>query len=241
MCSSALRQYLKERHELPDKPLVAGIPVSLRRPGDKSSSNEVAFTFTHLATHIDDPIERLRSIKQCMDYNKRNLRGLSPAQTMTVAALKLLPGAINAVVGFKPNNTLGNLCISHVPGPRHDTYWQGAKLTGLYPASLVTDGGALNITVISRRDYVDFGLIACSKTVPRLQRFLDYLETGLVELEEALAPALAPVLTTTPTPAPITKRKANAIKNADGAAQNNAKPTVKPRRKPSQQPATSSV
>lgn len=192
MCGSALRQYLKERNELPATPLVAGVPVSLRKPGDTRITNEVAFTFTHLATHIEDPIERLRSIKSCMDYNKQNLRDLSPTQTMAVAALKLLPGAINTVLGFKPDNTLGNLCISHVPGPRQDLYWQGARLTGLYPASLVTDGGALNITVVSRRDFVDFGLIACSKTVPRLQRFLDYLENGLAELEQALVAAQQP-------------------------------------------------
>lgn len=203
MCGSALRQYLKERNELPDKPLVAGVPVSLRKRGDNSLSNEVAFTFTHLATHIDDPIKRLRSIKACMDYNKQNLRGLSPAQTLAVAGLKLLPGAVNAVLGFKPKNTLGNLCISHVPGPRQETYWQGARLTGMYPASLVTDGGALNITVVSRRDFVDFGLIACSRTVPRLQRFLDYLENGLVELEEAIAALHAP----TPAVAAPAKRK----------------------------------
>lgn len=225
MCGSALRQYLKERDELPDKPLVAGIPVSLRKRGDTGVSNEVAFTFAHLATHISDPIERLRSIKECMDYNKQNLRGLSPAQTLTVAALKLLPGVVNEVLRFKPNNTLGNLCISHVPGPRQDTYWQGAKLTGLYPVSLVTDGGALNITVISRHDFVDFGLIACSKTVPRLQRFLDYLETGLVELEEALA--------ATQKPAPKARRAIpHRVKSADDQILVQAQGKVKVRRKP---------
>jgi diacylglycerol O-acyltransferase len=190
MCSSALRQYLMERNELPDKPLVAAVPLSLRKPGDTSASNEVAFMFTHLATHIDDPIERLRSIKACMDYNKQNLRGLTPAQTMAVAAFKLLPGVIDGVLGRKPDNALVSLCISHVRGPQEDTYWQGARLTGLYPASLVVDVGALNITVISRHDFVDFGLIACSRTVPRLQRLLDYLENGLTELEQAVA--LAP-------------------------------------------------
>jgi diacylglycerol O-acyltransferase len=64
-------------------------------------------------------------------------------------------------------------------------YWQGARLTGLYPASLLLDYLGLNITVVSRHDFVDFGLIACRKTVPHVQRLLDYLEDELAALEAA--------------------------------------------------------
>ena len=67
-------------------------------------------------------------------------------------------------------------------------YWQGARLSGLYPLSLIIDGGALNMTVVSRRDVVDFGLIACRKTVPRMQRLLDYLEDALAQLEGTIEP-----------------------------------------------------
>ena len=65
-------------------------------------------------------------------------------------------------------------------------YWQGAKLTGLYPLSLLTDGAALNITLVSRHDFVDFGLVACRKTVPHMQRLLEYLEDELRELEASI-------------------------------------------------------
>ncbi|WP_198043587.1 WS/DGAT/MGAT family O-acyltransferase [Ketobacter nezhaii] len=188
LCGSALRIYLKDRNELPDTPLVAAIPVSIREQGDNSLNNEVAFTLTHLGTHIADPVRRLQSIKNCMDYNKKNLRELSPGQTLASAVMKLVPGAVNAVLGLKPDNALASICISHVPGPREALYWQGARLSGLYPVSLVTDTGAVNITIISRHDYVDFGIIACSKTVPSMQRLIDYLEDGLIELEQALLP-----------------------------------------------------
>jgi diacylglycerol O-acyltransferase len=65
-------------------------------------------------------------------------------------------------------------------------YWQGCKLSGLYPVSLIIDGVALNITLTSRQDFVDFGLIACRKTLPHVQRLLDYLEEGLADLEASL-------------------------------------------------------
>ena len=188
MCAGAMRRYLADLNELPERPLVAAVPVSVRR--DKSElSNEISFTFTHLATHLDDPKERMLAIKHCMDYNKDHLRKLSPDQSLVCGAIKLLPGALNAVTGFSPDSVLGNVIISHVPGPRRTMYWQGAKLCGLYPASLIVDHVALNITLISRHDFVDVGIIACRKTVPQMQKLLKYLEDALVELEATVQPS----------------------------------------------------
>lgn len=192
MCSGALRRYLEDRNELPKESLLAAVPVSVRREGyQNDAANQVAFTITHLASNVADPVERLKAIKSCMDYNKERIKHLSPGELTTYAAMMLLPGAANSLLGLVPDKALGNVVISHVPGPRQDMYWQGAKLTGLYPVSLVVDSGALNITIISRHDFVDFGLIACSKTVPSMQRLLNYLEDSLQELEQHLGLATA--------------------------------------------------
>ncbi|WP_373077412.1 wax ester/triacylglycerol synthase family O-acyltransferase [Zhongshania sp.] len=182
MCGSALRHYLQDLNALPGKPLVAAVPVSMRGKGSKSkSSNEVAFTLTQLATDIDDPEQRLITIKNCMNYNKKQLRELSPGQAMAHATLKLIPGLRSSA-----DSTFMNLVISHIPGPRRDMYWQGAKLSGLYPMSLLNHGGALNITLVSRYDFVDVGLIACRKAVPHVQHLLKYIEDGLCELEACI-------------------------------------------------------
>lgn len=186
MCASALRRYLLELDALPEAPLVAGVPVSIRRDGT-DFGNQVSFTVAQLATNLADPAERLIAIRNCMNYNKKKIQQLTPAQLTTYAALMLAPGALATFLGLIPDKTLGNVVISHVPGPRAPMYWQGAKLSGLYPVSLLADGLALNITVISRHDFVDFGLIACRKAVPSMQRLLEYLEDGLVELEAAIA------------------------------------------------------
>jgi diacylglycerol O-acyltransferase len=184
MCGGALRRYLQSLDALPKKPLIAGVPVSVRRE-NTGFGNEVAFTITHLATHVADPVERLRAIKRCMDKSKQRMKDFNPVQVQSYAALMLMPGAIAALLSRFKDRTLGNVVVSHVPGPREDLYWQGAKLSGLYPASLLLDGLGLNITVISRHDFVDFGLIACRKTVPQVQRVLDYLEEELNALEAA--------------------------------------------------------
>ncbi len=188
MCGGALRRYLAEVDTLPEAPLVACVPVSVRRRGSHAAGNEIAFTLTHLATNLDVPSERLVAIKECMDYNKERMQKLSPGQLTAYAATMMMPGALNSVLRRNPHKTLGNVVISHVPGPRQEMYWQGLKLGGLYPLSLIIDGSALNITVVSRRDAVDFGLIACRKTVPHMQRLLDYLEDELAQLEGTAAP-----------------------------------------------------
>lgn len=185
MCSGALRAYLKSLGEFPEKSLVGAVPISVRTAGSEDA-NQVAFTLTTLATDIDNPADRLRAIRDGMVYNKQRMRELSPGQLQAYAALMLLPGAATVMLGLTPKNALATLCISHVPGPRQDMYWQGARLTGLYPISLVTDGGALNITIVSRHDSVDFGLVGCRKSLPHMQRMLDHLEDALKELETTL-------------------------------------------------------
>ena len=116
---------------------------------------------------------------------------MSPAQLQAYSVAQLLPGAMTWLLGLDPKHFVANLVISHVPGPRQPMYWQGCELDGMYPASVVVDTMALNITLISRYDAVDFGLIACRRTLPSVQRLLDHLETALVELEHALFDAPA--------------------------------------------------
>jgi diacylglycerol O-acyltransferase len=81
---------------------------------------------------------------------------------------------------FPPVSTV----ISNVPGPKEQLYWNGAPLLGTYPVSAVFHGFALNITFVSYNGNLDFGIIACRKTVPRVQRLIDHLEASLAELEE---------------------------------------------------------
>ena len=74
--------------------------------------------------------------------------------------------------------------ISNIPGPKEQLYWNGAPLLGTYPVSAVFHGFALNITFVSYHGSLDFGIIACRQTVPRVQRLIDHLEASLAELEE---------------------------------------------------------
>jgi diacylglycerol O-acyltransferase len=76
--------------------------------------------------------------------------------------------------------------ISNVPGTKDALYLNGAHLDEVYPVSIPTHYLALNITISGYRDRLGFGYIACRRSVPALQRMLDYTHNAIVELETAL-------------------------------------------------------
>lgn len=192
MSAGALRRYLLDHGALPDEPLVAMVPVSLKARGaDDRAGNAVGAVLCSLGTHLDTAAARLEHIQESMHRNKDRLEGLTPAQILALSALNLAPAAL-------PMSPLGrfpaagellrpafNVVISNVPGPKHPLYWNGARLTGNYPLSVLTDGQAVNITTASYAGNLDFGILGCRRAVPSLQRLLGHLEEELAELEAA--------------------------------------------------------
>ena len=184
MCSGALRRYLEEQEELPEHSLRALVPVSVRKEDDFDSPVAISYIIADLGTRHDDPIDRLETIVESTRAGKEMLSGLSPREASLYATLIQTPLFIASMMGvadwFPPVSTV----ISNVPGPREQLYMNGACLLGVYPLSAVFHGFALNITFVSYYDNLDFGIVACRRTVPRVQRLIDYLEQSLAELEE---------------------------------------------------------
>jgi diacylglycerol O-acyltransferase len=184
MCGGALRRYLMDRDELPSKPLTALTPISLRTGSDDGTAgNAVGALTANLATHIADPEVRFEATQRSMREGKDILRGMSPQEVLLFSQLTQTPPLLLGVLGlsevFPPYGTV----ISNVPGPSEDSYWNGAHLDGMYPMSAIFHGFALNITLISRAGFLDFGILADRRRVPRVQRFIDHLEASLAELE----------------------------------------------------------
>ena len=95
----------------------------------------------------------------------------------------LVLGNLTGLSGSRHDRPLFNVTISNVPGPTETLYWNGAEMQGLYPASLLQDGYALNITQTSYRDQMAFGITADRTALPRVQRLIDHLEDELAALE----------------------------------------------------------
>jgi diacylglycerol O-acyltransferase len=183
MCSGALRRYLMKHHELPQHSLKAMAPVSLREKGDYAAGNAVGFITADLATNIADPELRIRKIQESMRAGKDLLQGLSKREALIFMQLTQLPGLLSTALGLAAKFPAFSTVISNVPGPREQLYWNGASLDGIYPASIVFDGFAMNITLVSYAQRLDFGIVACRRSLPEVQRMIDYLEDALVELE----------------------------------------------------------
>ena len=184
MCSGALRRYLQGHHELPAHSLKAMAPVSLREKGDYEAGNAVGFITADLATNIDDPEKRLRAIQDSMQAGKALLQGLSNREALIFMQLTQIPALLTTALGLSAQFPAFSTVISNVPGPREKLYWNGASLDGIYPASIVFDGFAMNITLVSYNESLDFGIAACRRSLPEVQRMIDYLEEALLELEE---------------------------------------------------------
>jgi diacylglycerol O-acyltransferase / wax synthase len=187
MCSGALRNYLLELNALPDKTLTALVPVSLRgTPDALGGGNSLTTMIADLATDEPDPEQRVRRIMASTSYGKSVLSELSPLQSLMIGALGLgVAGAAAVIPGVAGRVAPPyNVIISNVPGPAESPlYWNRSRLLGMYPASIVLNGQALNITVTSYDHQLHFGLIGCRRTVPHLQRLLVDLETSLADLE----------------------------------------------------------
>lgn len=183
MCASALRQYLIEQDALPREPLIAMLPLSLHAAGSDKTENKIGLIFANLATNIADPADRLATIQRSVDYWKRRYKHLSAEQIMAVVATMSAPAGLNLLSGIAPRRQSFNVVISNVPGPKDTLYFGDAEMLGMYPVSIVMDGQALNISLASYRDSLEFGLMACRKSLPSMQNLLKYLADALDELD----------------------------------------------------------
>ncbi len=188
MCSGALRRYLLARNELPSTPLTALTPVSLRSRSDRGDSdqgagNAVGAITANLATHIADPLRRFELIRASMIEGKALFAQMTPKEIALFTQLTQTPPLMVGVLGLADRFSPYSMVISNVPGLRQRSYWNGARLDGMYPVSAVFHGFALNITLLSNADQLDFGVVACRASVPSCQTIIDHIERALVELE----------------------------------------------------------
>ena len=197
LSSGVVRRYLLSQNALPNKSLTAGVPISLREEGNADSNNQVFGMICSLATDIADPKARLEAIIAQSSKSKEMshpLRALMPqisnismlGAPIMVQILALLYSRSNLSDVLPP---AVNITVSNVPGPRQTLYAVGAELLHIFPVSIAAHGVALNITVQSYRDLLDFGFIAGANVIPHVQVLADMLPEELAALEAAYASA----------------------------------------------------
>jgi len=190
--AGALRTYLEQRDELPDRPLVASIPTSVRVEGDHEYGNRVSSMFAALPVEIDDPVERVRAIARSMVGAKHlheEMGGTTLEDWAQVAAPALFSRAMRFYTRLRVGERLRpviNLVVSNVPGPPWPLYLAGARLVALHPLGPIFDDCGLNVTVISYLDHVDFGFLASRELVPDVDALAAAVPQALAELAKAV-------------------------------------------------------
>ena len=225
--AGALREYLLMHDALPDRPLRAMVPVSIRT-GDEDDTwtNRVSGLVADLPTDSPDPIERVERCRQAMDVAKRQFE-LVPADALADITQFASPVVATSAIRLASQLRLAdrvqspvNVVVSNVPGPRQPLYFSGAQLEQYIPVSTIAEGMGLNITVHSYLDELTFGLISCRELVPDLWKMVDLHIDEIDRLFEATgAEWVVP-----PRPAP--PRRGPAKRRAVGAA-TAAKPAKK--------------
>jgi diacylglycerol O-acyltransferase / wax synthase len=194
VCAGAVRCWLLEHDELPDSPLVAQIPVSVRAEDELGTfGNRILLMSAPLFTNLEDPVQRLQATHGFLSDMKQRHKAL-PA-TLLQDANHFIPPAVfarAAQLTFRLSSSglaspNWNLVISNVPGPRIPLYCAGAKLVANYPVSVITDAMGLNITLMSYLDEIDVGIVADRDQMPDLQDLIGWLAEGIRQLLPAEA------------------------------------------------------
>jgi len=175
-----VREWLQEREALPEDPLVAMIPMSVRRRDERGTwGNRISMMVVPIPTNEPDPAERLRRTHELLRSAKERHSAL-PASLLTDATAFVPP----AVASLAARNTVDilsrtrpplNLVISNVPGPRSPLFLAGAKLEANYPVSVITDGMGLNITVMSYMGQMDFGIVSDRDQMPDVDQLIPWI------------------------------------------------------------------
>ena len=188
LCGGAFRHYLLARDELPESSLIAVVPVSVRGADVTSGANQVSAMFTTLATDVADPRERLEVVRQANTAGKADHEAIGGSLVSQAAELapptvtSFVARAYSALRVADLHPVVHNVVISSVAGPPVQIYFAGAAIEGLFPLGPVLEGPGLNITVVSYRDRVGFGFIACSERMPDLADLAAAVPAALAEL-----------------------------------------------------------
>ena len=182
-CTASLRSWLQSHGGLPERPLIATVPVSVRHDGDEAA-NRVSVIRVHLPIHENDPVARLMAINQETTAQKLRHRSGGGGDVLKNFADLVtnitVPWMLTHFMSFYSSRHLAdkmpplwNVIISNIAGPPVPLYTGGSRLLQLFPLGPVQQGSGLNITVMSVVDRLCFGALACTELVPDVQDIAD--------------------------------------------------------------------
>jgi WS/DGAT/MGAT family acyltransferase len=189
ICSGALRLYLDSKDELPDQSLWSLLPIHVHQESDRGiPGHRVKLTRAELMTSIEDPLERLRAVRQEMVRVKstdtisasemNELQDVLPSATMAAAARTIVAG-LGPGEHYRENH---NTVITDVPGPQQPLYLCGAKLIAFTGMGIIMDNLTLAHTVTRYDGQVSIAAVSDRIVMPDPAFYADCLDASFAEL-----------------------------------------------------------
>lgn len=187
----AMRRYLFEHGELPDRTLSAAVPVSTRTERDGRGGNRIDTTAAVLGTDVDDDLERLRVIAESTTSIRTVRHGVGLSHVARLA--EVIPAglvgfgyrtALNlaAAAGITP---VANTVVTNVPGPRMPLYFLGCEVTEMHGTGPILDGMGLIHLVASYRTDLIVSVLACRTMMPDPEFYAQCLRESFGALTKA--------------------------------------------------------
>ncbi len=193
ICTGALRRYLLEKNELPDKPLVAMVPVSTRTKDEKTDmGNQVSAMLIQLPTDEEDPIEQLRRLHDNTQRGKQYQQAIGAKQLTDYA--EFVPFGLGAQAarmytrmnGSKYHAPVFNVVITNVPGPQVPLYMNGKKMLAHMGMAPIFDGMGLILPIFSYNGVLSISPTTAANIMPDVDLFARYLRESANTLERCV-------------------------------------------------------
>jgi len=165
--------------------LRALVPVSVRgkdRGGDLG--NQIVVMRGPLPVYVEDPVARLRVVRQAMDGLKESKQAVGAAAITGLEALAP-PTILAQASRLQFSTRLFNLLVTNVPGPQFPIYVLGRELLDTYPIAFLPENQALAIAIMSYNGGMDFGLLGDYDALQDIEDLGEALRVALAELVEA--------------------------------------------------------
>jgi WS/DGAT/MGAT family acyltransferase len=184
--SGALREFFaKRRLATDDLEIRSLVPVSVRSQDERGHlGNRVTQLTVPLPVELDDPIERLRTVREATAGLKESRQALG-GEVLTAISEWTVPNVLVQAVRLAGRARPYNLIVTNVPGPQIPLYLLGTMMRTSYPVVPLFANLAMVVGLFSYNGGLYWGINADWEELPDLHDFITALETSFRELQEA--------------------------------------------------------
>ena len=187
--SGSLRNFLHARGVRTEGlELRALVPVSIRDERERNQlGNRIAVMRGPLPVYIEDPLERLATVKGAMDGLKESKQAVG-AEVLAGVQNFAPPTVLAQASRLNFSTRLFNLIVTNVPGPQFPLYLLGREMQEVFPVAFLPKDHALAIAIMSYNGSVNFGLLGDFDAMPDIEAVAEGIEESLAELMALVPP-----------------------------------------------------